>query len=51
MTRRCAWCGDEMGEAGEEPGETHGICTDCLKRHFPAEAEQMEGRNDLHNTQ
>jgi hypothetical protein len=41
MTRRRAWCEKDMGEAGEEPGETYGICPDCLERHFPAEAARM----------
>ena len=45
MTRRCAWCEMDMGAYGDEPGETHGICPACMKRHFPVEAKQMEGRN------
>ena len=38
----CAWCLNEMGEkdalVNEEiyyPGGTHGICDDCLAKHFP----------------
>lgn len=45
MTRRCAWCKKITGQTeDDEEGITHGICPDCLERHFPAEAKQMEGR-------
>lgn len=34
--RICAWCEKVMGEKKtEKPGDTHGICRKCMKKHFP----------------
>ena len=33
----CGWCKKDMGEKEplEDPDATHGICDDCLIKHFP----------------
>ena len=37
MTIKCSWCETEMGEKGEEEGETSTICYMCNWLFFPAE--------------
>lgn len=34
---KCAWCGKKLGEKlpYDDKEETHSICDECLKKHFP----------------
>ena len=29
--RVCAWCKKDLGYLDDQPGDSHGICDDCLK--------------------
>ena len=42
MDVTCAWCGKKLGEK-EGEGETHGICDDCLRVHFPHHYDKIKG--------
>jgi hypothetical protein len=44
ITILCAWCGKEMGEKPGEghEGVSHGICPECLKKHFPGHKRRKE---------
>ena len=36
MTVVCGWCHTSMGsKPSSEPGETTGLCADCLEKWFP----------------
>lgn len=37
----CMHCQDDLGQRGEEEGETAGLCDDCLGEHYPKEAEKV----------
>jgi DNA-directed RNA polymerase subunit RPC12/RpoP len=39
----CAWCGNPMGEKDGQgqTGTSHGICPDCLNKHFPHHADKI----------
>lgn len=28
----CAWCEKDMGHLDDKPGDSHGICPDCLEK-------------------
>lgn len=41
--RICAWCNKVMGEKkADKSGQTHGICPDCMKKHFPKDYEALK---------
>lgn len=47
MIRKCSWCGAKLGEIPpyENKGVTHGICPDCLVKHFPKVAREIMTTN------
>ena len=43
MIVKCAWCGKKLGEKPpyEDKDETHAICDECLKKHFPRKKREI----------
>ncbi len=39
MIRICSWCNSTLDWSTKFKGKTHGICPNCLRKHFPDEAE------------
>lgn len=40
----CAWCKLVIKEATEQPVHvSHGMCSDCLERHYPEVARKLKG--------
>jgi len=31
----CAWCGAKLGDDPALTDTSHGICTECQRKHFP----------------
>lgn len=43
MLQLCAWCSQLLGFLKTEPGRcdlSHGICQDCITKHFPARSNE-----------
>lgn len=43
--RICSWCKKKMGNNPDvKGGDTHTICPDCMKKHFPEDNDPMKAR-------
>ena len=39
----CGWCNKSLGKKEGGEGQTHGICDDCLRIHFPHQYGKIKG--------
>lgn len=44
MLKLCSWCHSKIGWDVNLKGESHGICTKCLRKFFPKEYSLIIGK-------